>query len=264
MKVHTSLDTWKQTLSAIKSQSDRPQSIGFVPTMGALHGGHASLIERARRENDVVLVSIFVNPTQFEEAKSFVVYPRSFEEDQILAEKAGCDHLIYPTPALMYPDDYRYRVTEQSVSKVMEGAHRPGHFDGVLTVVLKLFNIAGATRAYFGEKDFQQLELVRGMKDAFFIETDIIPCATLREVDGLAMSSRNRLLSTEERKKAPEFYAALKSAKSPSEARNILFSSGFEVDYVEDRNDRRFGAVKLGTVRLIDNIPLSETKGASR
>jgi pantoate--beta-alanine ligase len=136
----------------------------------------------------------------------------------------------------------------------MEGAHRPGHFTGVLTVVLKLLNIAGADRAYFGEKDYQQLMLVRGMVQAFFLETEIVPCPTVREADGLAMSSRNRRLGPGERERAPRFHAALAEAKTAPEARARLERDGFAVDYVEDRGGRRLGAVRLGGVRLIDNV----------
>ena len=171
---------------------------------------------------------------------------------------AGIDFVLVPDEAQLYPDGYRYRVTEIDVSKTLEGAHRPGHFDAVLTVVLKLLQIATADRAYFGEKDWQQLSLVRGMADAFFLPTRIIACPTVREPDGLAVSSRNRRLRPFDRVKAAELYRALSSAAAADEAFRELQTAGFAVDYVEDQDRRRMGAVRLGGIRLIDNVPLGE------
>ncbi len=145
-----------------------------------------------------------------------------------------------------------------TLSKILEGAHRPGHFDAVLTVVLKLLQIAAADRAYFGEKDWQQLRLVRGLADAFFLPTAVIACPTVREADGLALSSRNRRLNTADRAKAPAFHRALADSSTADEAVRSLRASGFVVDYVEDVEGRRLGAVRLGNVRLIDNVPLEE------
>ncbi len=257
------LDAWVDFRDDFISEG---KSIGFVPTMGALHEGHLSLLKRARAENDVVLLSIFVNPTQFNNPDDLAKYPSTMDQDTMLAESVGCDYLITPTPQTMYPDDYRYRVTESTLSKILCGAHRPGHFDGVLTVVLKLFNIAKATRAYFGEKDFQQLELVREMADSFFIDVEVIGCDIVREHDGLAMSSRNLRLSPKERRLAgffPQQMAESLIAKtSPAQARTKLEAEGFKVDYVEDvalgnpSVPRRFGAVFVGELRLIDNMNL--------
>ena len=261
MKTHSTLDAWLGERREIAASG---KTIGFVPTMGALHEGHLSLLKRARQENDTVLLSIFVNPTQFDNPDDLKKYPVTLEKDLALAKAAGCDHVILPDKAMMYPDDYRYRVSESEFSKQLCGAHRPGHFDGVLTVVLKLFNIAQPTRAYFGEKDFQQLELIRGMAKAFFLNLEIIGCPTLREEDGLAMSSRNLRLTADERIKAPIFARtlreSLKEGASPDEARATLAALGFRVDYVEDHDvgspsqRRRFGAVFLGSIRLIDNV----------
>lgn len=234
------------------------ESLGFVPTMGALHEGHASLIRRSAAESSHTLVSVFVNPTQFNDPEDLKKYPRTLERDFELAQAAGAHYLLTASPQEMYPDDYRYRVSESDVSRVLEGEHRPGHFDGMLTVVLKLLLLAQAKRAYFGEKDFQQLELVRGMVDAFFIETEIVPCATLREADGLAMSSRNTLLSPEARRLAPQIYRTLQSAPTVTEAQAQLEQSGFDVDYVAEQFGRRLVAARLGSVRLIDNIPAKE------
>lgn len=233
--------------------------VGFVPTMGALHAGHASLLARARAENDVVVLSVFVNPTQFNQASDLEKYPRTLESDLALARSGGVDAILLPRDAAeLYPDGYRYRMGENAFSKELCGAHRPGHFDGVLTVVLKLFGIVRAARAYFGEKDYQQLSLIQGMARAFFLETEVVACPTVREADGLAMSSRNLRLSPAERRVAPKLHAAMVGSADAARARESLEADGFRVDYIEDRalpngETRRFAAAFLGDVRLIDN-----------
>ncbi len=228
--------------------------LGFVPTMGALHAGHATLFQRAKVANDLVLASVFVNPTQFDDPRDFNLYPRTLAADSALLDAAGVDAVFAPSVEEMYPNGTRYLVHEDELSGGLCGAHRPGHFIGMLTVVLKLLQIAQADRAYFGEKDYQQLELVRGLVKTFFVRTEIIAVPTVREADGLAMSSRNARLSPAERALAPRFHAALKSAPTADAARAQLEAAGFRVDYVEDRDDRRFGAVHLGQTRLIDNV----------
>jgi pantoate--beta-alanine ligase len=233
-------------------------TLGLVPTMGALHEGHVSLVRRSRSENDRTLVTIFVNPTQFDDPADLDRYPRALETDLAMLRDERVDFVFVPRERDLYPDRYRYRVTETDLSMTMEGVHRPGHFDGVLTVVMKLLQIASADRAYFGEKDWQQLTLVRGMAEAFFIPTVIVACATVRERDGLALSSRNRRLRPEDRARAPRFHECLAHAESAGHAIAGLRASGFEVDYVEDRDGRRLGAVRLGGVRLIDNVPLGD------
>ena len=233
-------------------------TLGFVPTMGALHEGHLSLVRRSRAENDLTLVSIFVNPAQFDDLADLENYPQPLETDLATLETEGADFVFRSREPDFYADDYRYRVTEIELSTVMEGAHRPGHFDGVLTVVFKLLQIISAERAYFGEKDWQQLTLVRGMVEAFFLSTTIVACATVRETDGLAVSSRNRRLLVADRKRASRFYRVLSVAPTAEAAARDLRASGFAVDYVEDRGGRRLGAVRLGEVRLIDNVPLGE------
>ena len=233
-------------------------TLGLVPTMGALHEGHLSLVRRSRAENDLTLVSIFVNPTQFDDPVDLAQYPRTLDTDLGTLRAEGTDFILAPREADLYPDGYRYRITESGLSTVLEGAHRPGHFGGVLTIVLKLLQIASADRAYFGEKDWQQLSLVRGMADAFFLSTAIVACATVREADGLAVSSRNRRLLPAERERASRFYRALSSAQTADAAARALRASGFIVDYVEDCDGRRLGAVRLGDVRLIDNVPLGD------
>ena len=229
-------------------------TVGLVPTMGALHAGHMSLAERARSENDRVVVSIFVNPTQYDDAADLECYPRPFEEDLAKCEAAGTDIVLWPDYNEIYPDDYRFRVTESPCSKELEGAFRTGHFDGVMTVVLKLLGIVRPDRAYFGEKDWQQLVLIRDMVEALFLDTEIIACPLVREEDGLAMSSRNVNLTPEERRIAPRFFQILRSEGQVEEMRRLLEEEGFEVDYVERRDGRVLGAVRLGKVRLIDNV----------
>ena len=234
------------------------RTLGLVPTMGALHQGHLSLVRRCRTENDLTLVSLFVNPTQFDDQTDLAKYPRTVAADLATLETEGTDFVFLPSESDLYPDRYQYRVTETDLSTLMEGAYRPGHFNGVLTVVLKLLQIASAERAYFGEKDWQQLALVQGMVDAFFVPTSIVACATVREADGLAVSSRNRRLPPDDRARAPRFYGALSSAPTAEAAARELRASGFDVDYVQDRDGRRLGAVRLGDVRLIDNVPLGD------
>ena len=251
-QLYTSLAAWRE---ARNGPHWTGRSIGFVPTMGALHAGHASLLARARAENERVVMSVFVNPTQFNDPADLAKYPRTLDADVELA-RPYADAVIAPLAEEMYPDRYRYRVTENELTRVREGAHRPGHFDGVLTVVLKLFNLVQPTRAYFGEKDWQQLQLVRGMVEALLLPVEIIPCPTVREPDGLAMSSRNRRLSPAGRLKAVEFSRALREATDPAAAADRLRAAGFEVDYVDDADGVRLGAVHLEGVRLIDNVPL--------
>lgn len=249
MTVWSNLAQWQ----AVRGTLAGP--VGFVPTMGALHTGHRALLARARADNDCVVLSIFVNPTQFNDPADLAKYPRTFEAD--LAMAAGlADHVIVPTAAEMYPDDYTYRLTETALSQRMEGAHRPGHFDGVLTVVLKLLNVVQPTRAYFGEKDWQQLQLVRGMVRALLLPVEIVACPTEREPDGLALSSRNRRLAPEARERAPVFPKILRSAPTAEAAAAALQEAGFKVDYVADEAGRRLGAVQVDNVRLIDNVQL--------
>jgi pantoate--beta-alanine ligase len=258
-RVFRDLATWSAERDRLDFGRPERATLGFVPTMGALHAGHLSLVERSRKENDFTLVSIFVNPTQFNDPKDLEKYPRTFENDLQILEAAGADFLLYPDFNSLYPDHYRYKLQENEVSRSLCGAHRPGHFDGVLSVVMKLFNIARADRAYFGEKDYQQLLLIQGMAEAFFMKTQVIGCTTVREKDELAMSSRNTLLTPAERKQAALFPEILSAAGSLDSIRSQLTQAGFEVDYIEEKFGRRFGAVRLGSVRLIDNFPLGDS-----
>ena len=241
---------------------DPALKVGFVPTMGALHAGHAALLKSARAECDLVVLSLFVNPTQFNNPDDLKAYPITLEQDLALADELGCHVVFKPDYHSLYPDDFAYRLAEDRVSRLMEGAHRPGHFDGVLSVVLKLLNLVKPHRAYFGLKDYQQYRLVHGMTEALFIDTEIVGIETVREADGLALSSRNIHLSADGRALAPIIHKTLIEAESPDIAVDQLRAAGFIVDYVEDFDGRRLAAVQTHltqtgkAVRLIDNVAI--------
>lgn len=243
-------------IATIKKLCKNQEDVGLVTTMGNLHVGHARLLERSRLENKLSILSIFINPTQFNDSNDFLRYPRSLEQDQQIAAKNQVDYIFVPTESEMYADQYHYKISETEMTKIMEGKFRPGHFDGMLTIVMKLLQIVQPTRVYFGEKDFQQYQLVQGMAKAFFLDTEVIPCQTVRESSGLAYSSRNNLLTPEQKQQAPLFYQALTQSADCQKAAQQLRQLGFEVEYIEDHANRRYGAVYLGKVRLIDNVPL--------
>jgi len=246
-----------RTANAWRDAGPIPGSLGFVPTMGALHDGHRSLIERSGHENDTTVVSIYVNPTQFDDPSDHDRYPRTWNADRALLETLGVDFLFMPDYAVMYPDDGRFSVQEHGLSDLLCGAHREGHFAGMLTVVARLFNLIRPTRAYFGEKDYQQCLLVRGLVEAMLMDIQVVPCPTVREADGPALSSRNRLLSKPSRALAAHLFEALTTLDSPAQVRRALEDEGFDVQYVEEHEGRRFAAVVLDDVRLIDNVPLA-------
>ncbi|HVW10269.1 MAG TPA: pantoate--beta-alanine ligase [Bryobacteraceae bacterium] len=248
MHVSNTLTEWQQRRGGLEGRS-----IGFVPTMGALHEGHATLVRRCRAENDCVVVSLFVNPTQFNDPGDLAKYPRTLESDLAILRELGTDEVLVPTMDAMYPNGYQFKVTAPELTNLMEGAFRPGFFEGVMTVVLKLFNLVRAGRAYFGEKDYQQMKIVTAMAADLFIPTRIIPCPTVRESSGLAMSSRNVRLSPEGREKA----ALISKALRDTNAQAALEQAGFTVDYVEEHWGRRLAAVFLEGVRLIDNVPVT-------
>ncbi len=254
-------------MKIIKSISDfREQrrelqgSIGFVPTMGALHTGHAALIERSVRECDLTVISIYVNATQFDNASDLEKYPDTLDGDLKLAEELGVDFVFMPDYQQMYPDEFRYQLHETEFSKQLCGAHRDGHFTGVLTVVMKLLNIVRPNYSYFGEKDFQQYRLIRGMVEAFFMDVEIVGCETVRESDGLALSSRNLNLDKESRELAPKLHEALVKDVPDVEVAGQLDTLGFDVDYIQTLEGRRYAAASLGSVRLIDNVPVDEVR----
>ncbi len=246
-----------KSIAEFKSfKKDLKGSFGLVPTMGALHAGHASLLKKSALDNHHTVLSIFVNPTQFNDPTDLDKYPRTFDQDFSLAETCNVSAIFYPDYKEIYPDDYRFFVSEKSFSKILCGSARPGHFDGVLTVIMKLFNIVGPNKAYFGEKDFQQLTLIEDMVKAFFMPIEIYRVATFREASGLAMSSRNRRLSTDGLNQASLIYKTITTALNADEAKNILTENGFQVDYLQDIHQRRFVAAYLEGIRLIDNVTI--------
>lgn len=272
------------TVSALRHHLNSLRSektIGFVPTMGALHEGHISLIDTARSENDVVVSSIFVNPTQFNNPDDLALYPRTLEEDCQKLATAGCDIVFAPSVAEMYPEPTTLRLNFGDLETVMEGAFRPGHFNGVGTVVAKLFNIVQANKAYFGQKDLQQVAVIRRLVRDLSFGVELVRCPTVRESDGLAMSSRNRNLTDTEREQATALFKALTLAHdllmdghTPSETKVAVtgFFTGnphFRLEYVEIVNADTLQlasevlapgqtaiclAAHLGKVRLIDNL----------
>jgi pantoate--beta-alanine ligase len=269
------------TTGYLQNHRDSGKTIGFVPTMGALHKGHLELMKRARKENDLLVVSIFVNPIQFNNPNDLEKYPRDLNKDKLLLEEIKCDVLFAPLVDEMYPDNVTQKKYDfGQLECVMEGSSRPGHFNGVGVVVSRLFDICIPHKAYFGEKDYQQLAIIKKLVEIESTPVKIIPCHTVRESDGLAMSSRNARLTPEERVSAPFIYEVLKMARESREllCPNILrqfvlnqFSDRkeFNVEYFELADDANlqpvrtwnlscgtigFIAVNLGKVRLIDNI----------
>jgi pantoate--beta-alanine ligase len=256
--------------------------IGLVPTMGALHAGHDSLVSRARRENQRVVVSIFVNPKQFGPHEDFKNYPRPFDQDRVRLETLGVDAIFHPPVDQIYPPAFKTRVDPGPLGEVLEGKSRPGHFGGVLTVVLKLLNLTQPKRAYFGQKDFQQVVLVRQLVRDLALPVRIVVVPTVREVDGLAMSSRNAYLDPAQRQLAPIVRQAVTEAAraftagetDPAElelltAGRLAATPGVEIDYVAVVDETTLSrpkraspgsvlavAVKLGSIRLIDNVVL--------
>jgi pantoate--beta-alanine ligase len=236
----------------------REGSIGLVPTMGALHAGHEALIRAARAENVVVVVSLFVNPAQFDEDADLAAYPRDEARDARVAAAAGADLLFAPDPAEIYPPGFQTWVDVEKLSRDLEGVYRPGHFRGVATVCLKLFNIVRPSRAYYGQKDAQQLAVIRRLVRDLDLEVEIRSVPTVRDADGLALSSRNARLSPGEREAALALPRAL-ATRDPAAARAAL--AGLDVDYVEvvDFDPPVLAAaVRVGRTRLIDNVVLEE------
>lgn len=271
-----------ETIKGLKQELEKYSSknIGFVPTMGALHNGHISLVKRSVEENDVTVVSVFVNPTQFNDKADLERYPRTEEADKKLLEAAGCDIVFMPQVEEMYPEEDTRVFNFGSIETVMEGKYRPGHFNGVAQIVSKLFYAVEPTRSYFGEKDFQQVAIIRDMVRQLNIPVEIIACPIIREESGLARSSRNELLSAEERKKAALISQVLSKSvnfakdMSVEEVKNWVIDQFkvdevFKMDYYDivdgntlqsvsswEESDYIVGciAVYCGKIRLIDNI----------
>ncbi|MDD5748751.1 MAG: pantoate--beta-alanine ligase [Actinomycetota bacterium] len=210
MKVITEIPRMREIVEGLKREG---RFVGLVPTMGYFHEGHLELMRRARSECDVVVVSLFVNPTQFGAGEDFDIYPRDLKRDCSMVESEGVDYLFYPSVEEMYPEGFQTYVEVEELSKVMCGVSRHGHFRGVATVVAKLFNIIPADRAYFGQKDAQQLVIIKRMAEDLNFNVEIIPVETVREPDGVAMSSRNAYLNSEERKQAVVLYRSLEKAR---------------------------------------------------
>lgn len=283
MKVVNTVQELKAELAAFRSEGKK---IGLVPTMGALHAGHASLVGRSVKENDVTVVSVFVNPTQFNDKKDLETYPRTLEADCRLLESMGADIVFAPSAEEVYPEPDTRTFSYPPTDTVMEGAYRPGHFNGVCQIVSKLFGYVEPDRAYFGEKDFQQIAVVKAMVKDLKIPVEICPCKIVREADGLALSSRNSLLSADERKLAVNIsktlFASVDYAKSHTleETKKFVVDTinshdGLEVQYYEivdgdslrslaswDDSDYIVGCITVfcgaRPVRLIDNVKYKE------
>jgi len=233
------------------------KTIGFVPTMGFLHEGHLSLVRRAREENDVVVVSIFVNPTQFGPNEDYESYPRDFERDVKLLKKLNVDVVFHPTVEEMYPEDFSTYVEETALSRYLCGRSRPGHFRGVCTVVTKLFNIIHPTRAYFGQKDAQQFRVIKRMVRDLNMDVKLVECPIVREQDGLAMSSRNIYLSDDERVQAVSLYNSLKLAEDliKKGERNAEIVKNAMKEYLS-----KYDKVKIDYVEIVDEETLEPVK----
>jgi len=278
-KLIRSIDDMK---SIVKELKENKKSIGFVPTMGYLHRGHISLVECSKKDNDITVLSIFVNPIQFGENEDFDKYPRDIERDLEIANQAGVDYIFNPDYKEMYPEGYSTYVIMESMVDKLCGAYREGHFKGVLTVVNKLFNIVKPDRAYFGKKDYQQYKVIQKMVKDLNMDVEVVGCPLIREEDGLALSSRNKYLSPEERESALSLSKALFKAKELFEAgerdvdklksviRDIISAyPNTNIQYIEivdgetleskdkaERGDVIALAVFVGDTRLIDNIEL--------
>lgn len=280
MKIISHISDLQNQVQAIKSAG---LSIGFVPTMGALHAGHMALIARAKKECDVVISSVFVNPTQFNNSEDLKLYPRTPDKDAELLESHGCDLAFFPNAAEMYPSGWvRPFVDLNGIDRVMEGEFRPGHFEGVVEVVGRFFELVQPNKAFFGMKDFQQVAVIQRMVDELGMPVEIVPCPTLREASGLAMSSRNMRLSAQQREDALHIFRTLQAMKSfatafsPHETLEkgvAFFNTGsLQLEYLQIVHPQTLlplsdqwvdGAVACiacfcGNVRLIDNLILIE------
>ena len=283
MKVVNTIIELKSILDAYR---EKGMSIGFVPTMGALHNGHASLVERSVSENDITVVSVFVNPTQFNDKNDLKNYPRTLDADCALLERVGAAVVFAPTVEEMYPTEDTRQFSFEPLDTVMEGACRPGHFNGVAQIVSKLFYADEPHKAYFGEKDFQQLAIIREMVRRLAFNIEIVGCPIVREEDGLAMSSRNTLLSDDERERALTISSALFASADFAKVNTLAATKAFVEDMIDDTDgleleyfqivdgntlqqieewgdsDYVVGCIALfcGNVRLIDNIKYKEVR----
>lgn len=246
-----SLHEWRNSVSG---------TVALVPTMGYLHQGHEALLQAASDKADHVVMSIFVNPKQFNEANDYLHYPRDHDHDLAIANRHGLDAVWLPSVQTMYPQGDFWTLSHDFFEASLEGLYRPGHFQGVATVVMKLLGQVRADFLFLGEKDYQQYQWISQMVAEFFLPTEVIKVPTVREASGLAMSSRNARLKAKERLKASMLYQVLSQASDIHSGRKQLESEGFRVDYFEEVDGRRFVAAWLGDVRLIDTLAL-ENKG---
>ena len=252
MRVLRTIAETREALAPLRSGS-----IGLVPTMGALHDGHLALLRAARAENEAVVMSLFVNPAQFAEGSDLARYPRDEARDLELAGEAGVDVVFAPSRDEMYPPDFQTWVDVTEVGSILEGRFRPGHFRGVATVVLKLFSIVRPTRAYFGQKDAQQVEVIRTLIRDLALEVELRVVPIVRDPDGLALSSRNALLSPDERRRALALSRALATGDRERALAELAAANGLEIDYIEVADfdpPVLAGAVRVGSTRLIDNV----------
>lgn len=283
MKLINTIKELQALLDGCRAEGKR---IGFVPTMGALHNGHASLVERSVRDNDVTVVSVFVNPTQFNDKNDLKNYPRTLDADCALLERVGAAVVFAPSVEEMYPEEDTRQFSFAPLDTVMEGTCRPGHFNGVAQIVSKLFYAVNPDRAYFGEKDFQQLAIIREMVRQLSLDVEIVGCPIVREEDGLAMSSRNTLLSEDERERALTISSTLFASADFAKVNTLEATKAFVEDMINDTpgleleyyqivdgntlqeiaewgdSDYIVGCIALfcGKIRLIDNIKYKEVK----
>ncbi len=253
MKVIQDIQQWQQ----IRKDISPNVTIGFVPTMGCLHIGHASLINKSVAENNITVLSIFVNPTQFNDANDFQHYPKTLENDLALAEELKVDYVLMPNAEDIYPGGNLIHLqTEHPLAKMFEGQFRPGHFNGVLTVVMKLLQLAQPTKIYMGEKDYQQYYLVKEMINNYFLTSSCELCPTVREESGLPYSSRNTRLSTEQRTIVEQFYRYFYQNKifDVEKIKIKLTKLKLTFDYVEEYENRLFLAFRIDPIRIIDNV----------
>ncbi|ATW01932.1 pantoate--beta-alanine ligase [Candidatus Legionella polyplacis] len=254
MKVFFKVLEWIKFRSSLSSC----KSLGFIPTMGNLHNGHFSLFKKSKEENDFTIVSIFVNPIQFESNEEYISYPRTLKNDLSSLMDLEIDFCLVPKNNEIYSDKDYYKIQENFFSKIMEGSRRSNYITGMLTIVMKLLNITKPNKIYFGEKDYQQYNLVLNMIHAFFMNIEVKMCPTIREKSGLAYSSRNNFLTKDERYKADLFSYIFLNEKNLVDIRNKLNDNGIHVEYLEEYNFRRFIAVKIGKVCLIDNYLINK------
>ena len=254
MNVVETIEETRRTL-----EPSREGSIGLVPTMGSLHEGHLALLRAARAENEMVVMSLFVNPAQFGDASDLAKYPRDEKHDLQLAREAGVDLVLVPSTDEMYPPGFQTWVDVTELGGILEGRFRPGHFRGVATVVLKLLNVVRPTCVYFGQKDAQQVAVIRQLVADLAVEVELRVVPTVRDDDGLALSSRNARLTADERTAALALPRALATRDRDTALAELASSNGLEVDYVEVADfdpPVLAGAVRVGSTRLIDNVPL--------